>query len=158
MPKAEDLFLKQLKERFINDLLECFEEVFYELAGESMEMAIAKDVYAKYRPSRSPRGYKRRKYDGGLIAHENFNIQIYREGDKVIGYVRNMAHGVGKAYMLDEVIVEGDMYDWTTSAIYKMQPFPRDFYKGTIERIETSRWQYHVRRLMNQRGWKTRGK
>ena len=158
MPKAEDLFLKQLKERFINDLLECFEEVFYELAGESMEMAIAKDVYAKYRPSRSPRGYVRRKNHGGLSDPRNFNIQIYREGDKVIGYVRNMTHGVGKAYMLDEVIVEGDMYDWTTSAIYKMQPFPRDFYKGTIERIETSRWQYHVRRLMNQRGWKTRGK
>ena len=55
------VFFEQLKEKFIEDLLECFEEVFYELAGESMELAIAKDVYAKYRPSRSPRGYKRRK-------------------------------------------------------------------------------------------------
>ena len=153
-----DVIFEQVKEKFINDLLECFEEVFYELAGESMELAIAKDVYAKYRPSQSPRGYDRRKFNGGLIAHENYNIQIYREGDKVIGYVRNMAHGVGKAYMLDEAIVEGDQYDWVTSAIYRMQPFPRDFYQGTIERIEKSRWQYHVRRLMNQRGWKTRGK
>ena len=76
MPKAEDLFLKQLKERFINDLLECFEEVFYELAGESMEMAVHKEVYAKYRPSRSPRGYKRRKNHGGLSDPRNFNIQI----------------------------------------------------------------------------------
>ena len=157
MPSIEDALYEQIKEKFISDLLECFEEVFYELAGESMQMAVHKDVFAKYRPSQSPRGYKRRKHDG-LDDPQNFNIQIYREGDKVIGYVKNMAHGVGKAYMLDEAIVEGDQYDWVTSAIYRMQPFPRDFYQGTIERIEASRWQYHVRRLMNQRGWKTRGK
>ena len=73
MPSVEDALMEQIKEKFISDLLECFEEVFYELAGESMELAIAKDVYAKYRPSQSPRGYDRRKFNGGLIAHENYN-------------------------------------------------------------------------------------
>ena len=36
-----------LNEAFLKDLRECFEEVFYELAGECMELAIHKDVYAK---------------------------------------------------------------------------------------------------------------
>lgn len=149
--------MEQIKEKFINDLLECFEEVFYELAGESMQMAIHKEVFAKYRPSQSPRGYKRRKHDG-LDDPNNFQINIYREGDKVIGYVRNIATGAGKAYMLDEIIESGIGYDWVSSAIYRLQPYPRPFYDNTIERIEASRWQYHVRRLMNQRGWRTRGK
>ena len=55
MPSVEDALMEQIKEKFISDLLECFEEVFYELAGESMQMAVHKDVFAKYRPSQSKR-------------------------------------------------------------------------------------------------------
>lgn len=143
-----------ISKAFLQDLRECFEEVFYELAGESMEMAIHKEVYAKYRPG----AYQRRKRNGGLSDPRNFNIEIYRDGDDIVGYVKNTATGVGKALYLDEAIVEGNQYDWSDSAIAQMQPFPRDFYKGTIDRIEKARWQYHVRRLMNQRGWSTRGK
>ena len=143
-----------LNEAFLKDLRECFEEVFYELAGECMELAIHKDVYAKYKPSY----YQRRKNHGGLSDPRNFNIDIFRDGDDIVGYVKNTATGVGRAWRLDEAIVEGNQYDWCGSRIYNMQALPRDFYKGTIERIEKSRWQYHVRRLMNQRGWVTRGK
>ena len=158
MPNIEDALLEQIKEKFINDLLECFEEVFEEVAKESMRVAVNKEVYAKYTPSQSPRGYRRRRDDGGLSDTRNYLIDIYREGDTVIGYVRNMTTGKYKAYMLDEIIESGEGYDWTTSAIYKLQPFPRHMYDGTIERIEKSRWQYHVKKLMNQRGWKSKGR
>ena len=143
-----------LREVFLKDLRECFEEVFYELAGECMELAIHKEVYAKYTPSY----YQRRKNRGGLSDPKNFNIETHRDGDDIVGYVKNTATVVFRVCLLDEAIVEGNQYDWCGSRIYNMQPFPRDFYKGTIERIEKSRWQYHVRRLMNQRGWSTRGK
>ena len=38
MPNIEDALLEQIKEKFINDLLECFEEVFEEVD--------AYDIYA----------------------------------------------------------------------------------------------------------------
>ena len=156
----------KINELFLKDLYECFEEVFYELAMESMEMAVHKDVYAKYTPSgkgtaytNGVGGYRRRKGKGGLSDPSNFDIQIYQQPNgNIVGYVRNITRGVGKAFELDEVIVNGMGYDWTESRIYNMQPFPRDFYQGTIDRIEASIWVYHVRRLMNQRGWHTVGK
>lgn len=156
----------KINELFLKDLYECFEEVFYELAMESMEMAVHKDVYAKYTPSGKGNaytngvgGYRRRKGKGGLSDPSNFDIQIYQQPNgNIVGYVRNITRGVGKAFELDEVIVSGMGYDWTDSRIYRMQPFPRDFYQGTIDRIEASNWVYHVRRLMNQRGWRTVGK
>ena len=156
----------KINELFLKDLYECFEEVFYELAMESMEMAVHKDVYAKYTPSgkgtaytHGVGGYQRRKGKGGLSDPSNFDIQIYQQPNgNIVGYVRNITRGVGKAFELDEVIVSGMGYDWTDSRIYRMQPFPRDFYQGTIDRIEASNWVYHVRRLMNQRGWRTVGK
>lgn len=156
----------KINELFLKDLYECFEEVFYELAMESMEMAVHKDVYAKYTPSgkgtaytNGVGGYRRRKGKGGLSDPSNFDIQIYQQPNgNIVGYVRNITRGVGKAFELDEVIVNGMGYDWTESRIYNMQPFPRDFYQGTIDRIEASNWVYHVRRLMNQRGWHTVGK
>ena len=124
-----------------------------ELATHCMDMAITHEVYAKYRGT-----YKRRRENGGLRDHSNYNIEVYRDGDSIIGYVKNVATGVGRAYRLDEAIVYGDQYDWELSRIYKMQPFPRDFYQGTIDRIEASNWVYHVRRKMNMRGWHTVGK
>lgn len=142
-----------LREAFLKDLKECFEAVFIELATHCMDMAITHEVYAKYRGT-----YKRRRENGGLRDHSSYNIEVYRDGDSIIGYVKNVATGVGRAYRLDEAIVYGDQYDWELSRIYKMQPFPRDFYQGTIDRIEASNWVYHVRRKMNMRGWHTIGK
>ena len=145
----------EINQLFLKDLYECFYEVFYELAGECMELAVSKEVYAKYRPME----YVRRKNKGGLTDPKNFDIQIYQQTNgNIVGYVRNTARGVGRAFELDEVIVSGMGYDWEDSKIYKMQPFPRDFYSATIDRIESSRWKYHVRRLMNKRGWHTVGK
>lgn len=151
---------KVIEEMFMADLLECFKEIFYDIAVQSMQIAVHKDVYAKYRSTGSPyRRYKRRKEEGGLSDPRNFDIQIYREKNgNIIGYVKNITRGVGKAYELDAAIVYGDQYDWLASKIYRLQPFPRDFYQGTIDRIEDSNWVYKVRRLMNQRGWKTTGK
>jgi hypothetical protein len=160
----------EIHQRFLADLYECFKEVFYDLAVKSMHEAVHKDVYAKYRPGGSPNryasdvlgvrgGYQRRKDSGGLSDPRNFDIRIFQEENgNIIGYVKNETKGVGKAFELDEVIVSGMGYDWTESRIYRMQPFPRDFYQGTIDRIEATNWVYHVRRLMNQRGWHTIGK
>lgn len=153
----------EINQLFLKDLYECFEEVFYELASECMELAIHKEVYAKYRPMQ----YKRRKsneslsdpHNLGLSNPKNFDIRIYQQTNgNIVGYVRNTTKGVGKAFELDEIIVNGFGYDWENSKIYHMQPFPRDFYSGTIDRIEASRWKYHVRRLMNKKGWHTVGK
>ena len=81
-----------------------------------------------------------------------------RQTGNIIGYVKNVATGEGNAWELDQVIVEGVGYDWVTSNIYYLQPFPRDFYKGTIERIEAENWQWKVRKKMKERGWKPVGK
>ena len=153
-----DELMEAIKEKFMQDLLECFEEVFVDLARESMKSAIKSEVYAKYRPQ-GYRQYHRRKEQGGLIDDRNIIVEVYRTKDgNIIGHVKNITTGAGKAYELVDVIESGIGYDWETSKIFKMQPYPRPFHENTIERIEKSRWQYHVRRLMNQRGWKTRGK
>lgn len=147
---------KIVEEAFMQDLHDCFKEVFEELARESMKMAIKKDVYARYRAT----GYKRRKEDGGLLDDDNINVMVYRDSHtgNIIGYAKNTATGEGNAWELDRVIVEGVGYDWETSNIYFLQPFPRDFYKGTIERIETANWQWKVRRKLQARGWRAVGK
>ena len=146
----------EINKLFLADLYECFEIVFEDLAKESMGLAISKEVYAKYRPML----YKRRRnQNGGLADPSNFDVQIFQQDNgNIVGIVKNTARGVGKAFEMDEVIVSGMGYDWEDSKIYHMQPFPRDFYSATIERIEASRWKYRVRRLMNQRGWHTVGK
>lgn len=145
-----------INEMFMKDLLECFKEIFIDLAKESMRLSIVHNVYAKYRPS----SYKRRREDGGLIADKNMNVEVYRDKTtgNIIGYVKNLATGVNRAYELDGVIESGIGYDWDESRIFKMMPYPRPFYQGTIDRIEASNWVYHVRRKMNMRGWHTVGK
>lgn len=156
MDKQISAFASEVHEMFMQDLLECFEEVFVDLARESMKQSIKHNVYSKYRPG----AYVRRRENGGLIADENIFVEVYRDKTtgNIIGYVKNITEGVGNAYELDEVIESGIGYDWEDSKIFNLQPFPRPFYDDTIVRIEKANWLWKVRKKMQERGWRAVGK
>lgn len=137
-------------ELFYKDLLECFKEVFKEIARESMKDSIKQNVYAKYTPTL----YERRMEQGGLIDDRNIIVDIYRDSTtgNIVGFVKNITTGVGKAYELIPIIESGKGYDWDMSKIAQSQ-LPRPFYEATITKIEASRWQNKVSRLLRARGW-----
>lgn len=114
---------KQATKVLINDVAN--------VAKEEMSQTIKEEVYKSY----SPTEYERREDDGGLS--DVRNMVAKPEGNNEIS-IRNMTTGSGDDYsqLIDQIIVYGQGYTWEESEIYKMQPFPRDFYKMTAERLK----------------------
>lgn len=100
----------------IQDVLE------HEVAGvvkEHMGLAVKTSVYDAY----APECYKRRMSNGGLSAIENIEAKV--EGNTLTVRDNTPLDNERTDYALDEIIVNG----------YGNQPFPRDFYEETIERL-----------------------
>ena len=91
-----------------------------ETVKENMKAAIDENVYNAY----TPEYYHRRMENGGLADKDNMEATI--SGNVLM--VRDVAPlDNGRTdYELDRIIVEG----------LGKQPFPRDFYGGTAERLE----------------------
>ena len=112
-----------------------------EKVKDNMTSAINKTVYAAY----TPEYYDRRMGNGGLIDKGNMEANIF--GNALT--VHNIAPlDNGKTdYALDEIIVNG----------WGKQPFPRDFYGDTVERLENNG--EHVEAMKNglrKRGYKVK--
>lgn len=131
--------LNQLFARLEQDIQDTLNEEVTDCVKDEMEFEIQMNVYNAY----SPLYYKRRGYNGGLIAKENMESKV--EGNTLT--VKDIAplNGNSKSgWELDEIVVNG----------YGNQPFPRDFYFDTKERLEEHG--YHTEALkdgMRKRGY-----
>lgn len=102
---------------------------------EEMVEATETAVYSQYDPTQ----YIRRRGNDGLEDIRNIDYEdVSKTEIDVRNYARtNPAYGGGNEF-LDEFIVYGDRYTWTHSRIYQMQPFRRDFYFETMQRLQSN--------------------
>ena len=132
--------LNQLFARLEQDIQDTLREDVADCVKDEMQFEIDMNVYNAY----SPLYYKRRGYNGGLIAKENMESKV--EGNtltvKDIAPL-NKSDSSNSNWELDEIIVNG----------YGNQPFPRDFYFDTKERLEEHG--YHTEAL--KKGMRKRG-
>ncbi|WP_127566596.1 hypothetical protein [Paenibacillus xylaniclasticus] len=104
-----------------------------ETVTKEMSETIKDVTYNEYDPSE----YVRRMDGGGISDVRNYTVEII--GDNTIS-ITNDATGADDDFgkPLDEIIVSGTGYTWKNSGIYKMQPYPRDFYSDTVERLKNN--------------------
>jgi hypothetical protein len=101
---------------------------------DEMVKGIQMEVYARYNPTQ----YKRRYGNGGLEDKNNMVSNVSVEGNRIYIDLENVTRGAGdNSYQrIDDIIVSGTGYTWRKSNIYKMQPYPRDFYDRTQRIID----------------------
>lgn len=147
---------KQIMSRFIEDLTDVLKgseckRYFFKMMTQSIE----EEVYDRYEPKQ----YDRRRDNKGLTDEENYlyEVDINKDGIKI--FMKNMTTGKGRAFMIDEGIVEGvNFYDWDRSEIYILQQnggFPRDFYtymEILVEDDDTLK--SIIKKQMSKKGWK----
>jgi hypothetical protein len=125
---------------------------------QEMSEEIIEDTYTAYQ-SEADEPYVRRGLDGGLADTRNMTVEII--GDNTISITNdtgeNPAYGGNPYSPIDGIIVSGRGYTWKKSEIYRLQPFPRDFYAGTIARLKKNN--KHIQALkmgMRKRGFDIR--
>ena len=125
-----------------------------EVVKQNMSETIIEETYTAYE-SEAIEPYERRGLDGGLA--DTSNMVVERIDDTTI-IIRNLTPG-NDSYSIytdgpiDRIIVYGTGYQWDRSKIYRLQPFPRDFYAGTKARLEKNK--NHIIAFKN--GLKKRG-
>lgn len=145
----------QIMNKFYKDLYvvlnsnEC-RRYFFELMTQSIE----EEVYDRY----EPKEYKRRREDKGLIDEDNYTYSVKLNKQGITVYMKNITRGVGRAFMIDEGIVEGiNFYDWEKSEIYRRQQsggFPRDFYTYMEVLVEKdNKLKSIIQKQMSKKGW-----
>lgn len=140
------LELKVLARQFkdINSLLDALQaeinkalrDEVAKITVQTMNEAVKEDVYSSYDPTL----YIRREEDGGLSDTRNMTVELI--GNDTIS-ITNDTRGNDDysntegwdSGAIDGIIVTGHGYNWSKSKIYKLQPFPRDFYAGTVARL-----------------------
>lgn len=134
---------KALYDQICETVKRTIEENAIEYIYEVMQNTIYSSVYQQY----SPTQYKRRlKDNGGLadISQFSYKINMSSKGFTLNVFDNARAVGDNEGDYLDEIIVNGDMYTWKDSNIYKQQPFERDFYQATLEALLDNGVLYHI--------------
>ena len=126
-----DKIVAEIKQTVIDDCLK--------LMYEKMQEMVYKTVYNEYSPTQYIRRYDS---NGGLgdIGTYDFEIDNVNSNGFVLRMYSNATgnenyNGNLVDEPIDECIVEGDKYSWEDSGIYKAQPYPRDFYKATLDSL-----------------------
>jgi hypothetical protein len=135
MPKFRDL--QSLLSHVKKQALDTLQNEVSEVVKQNMSDTIIEETYTAYE-SDAFVPYERRGLDGGLA--DTSNMVVKKIGDNTI-IIRNLTIGNSKypSYddePIDRIIVSGVGYRWTGSKIYRLQPFPRDFYSGTKVRLK----------------------
>lgn len=105
----------------VNDVLQ--KEVFTDVSNE-IQKSIQKDVYEAYTPTSYIRTGEMKSPE--LIHKEMLGNGVMKITHKRIDGTKNVSN----------IIEKGIGYTWINSSIYKSQPFPRKFMKGTTFRIK----------------------
>lgn len=117
------------------DIAEALRNEVLDTVKEEMVKAVDTSVYSKYDPSQ----YVRRYDNDGLGDIRNIDYEdVSKTEIDIRNFTRTNPNYGGGNEFLDEYIVYGDRYDWTRSRIYQMQPFRRDFYFETMQRLQSS--------------------
>lgn len=111
--------LNSLFNHIENDMQNTLENEVAETVEDDMLISIHNDVYGAY----SPEYYKRRMENGGLSDRNNLETSVH-DGVLKVRDVAPLDNG-RTDYALDEIIVKG----------WGKQPFPRNFYNRTEERL-----------------------
>lgn len=111
--------LNDLMKHIENDVQDVLENEVAETVKDELVTSIHDDVYAAY----SPEHYLRRMENGGLSDRNNLEATV-RDGVLMVKDVAPLDNG-RTDYALDDIIVHG----------YGNQPFARDFYSRTEERL-----------------------
>lgn len=123
---------------FYNQICETVKQTVIENAIDYIYEVMREEIYLTVYNVYTSKDYKRR-YDsnGGLadMSQFNYKINVTNNGFTIDVYDDAKGNGDNSNEYLDEIIVKGDMYTWEESDIYKMQPFPRDFYQATLESL-----------------------
>lgn len=114
--------LNALMKHIEKDMQKVLENEVAETVKENMKAAVDENVYDVF----TPEFYNRRMENGGLTDSNNLQATI-SENVLTVRDVAPLDNG-RTDYELDEIIVKG----------WGKQPFPRDFYGGTAERLENN--------------------
>lgn len=125
-----------------------------ESVKQNISETVIQETYTAYE-SDAIQPYERRGLDGGLADTSNMVVKKINETTILI---RNLTPGNSRYSLhtngpIDKIIVYGTGYQWDRSKIYRLQPFPRDFYAGTKARLEKNK--NHIIAFKN--GLKKRG-
>lgn len=104
-----------------------------QVATQEMSDTIKEVEYPKYEPTT----YVRQMDEGGLSDVRNMQVEVI--DDNTISITNERMDG---SRDVAEIFATGIGYSWKNSEIYRMQPFPRDFYADTVERLKQN--QKHV--------------
>lgn len=147
---------KKMMDTFLDHLIDVIKKDCKNYFIEKMQEAVQKVVYDEYAPTQ----YERRGEDGGLKDPSNYLLEAFfdRNG-RVCIFMKNMTHGVGKAYYIDEGIVTGEnFYDWQRSKAYYYANnggFARDFYTYMeYEVVKDKKLERLIEQGMRKKGWK----
>ena len=155
MDKELMSFHKEIMDKFLDDLLYVIENTCAQYFIEKMQDAVQKAVYDEYQPT----DYYRREEKGGLKDPSNYTMKVFFDRDgRVCVFMKNMTHGVGAAYYIDEGIVTGkNFYDWKRSKAYYLAThggFSRDFYTYMeYSVVGDAKLQNLIEKGMRKRGW-----
>jgi hypothetical protein len=105
-------------------------------AIDEMSTTILEETYPAYR-SEAKNPYIRRGLHDGLADKSNISVEIIDDNTISIENLTtgNTRYPGSTSGAIDGLIVRGTGYTWRESAIYRLQPFPRDFYAGTVARL-----------------------
>jgi hypothetical protein len=98
-----------------------------ETVTQEMSDTIKEVEYPKYEPTM----YERLGDQGGLSDVHNMQVEVI--DDNTIQITNERMDG---SRDVAEIFATGIGYTWRNSEIYHMQPFPRDFYADTVERLK----------------------
>lgn len=115
--------LNDLMKHIENDVQDVLENEVAETVKDDLSISIHNDVYAAY----SPEYYLRRMENGGLSDRGNLKATVY-DGVLKVKDVAPLDNG-RKDWKLDDIIVHG----------YGNQPFARNFYSRTEERLRDTK-------------------
>jgi hypothetical protein len=104
-----------------------------QVATQEMSDTIKEVEYPKY----EPKTYVRQMDEGGLSDVRNMQVEVI--DDNTIQITNERMDG---SRDVAEIFATGIGYSWKNSEIYHLQPFPRDFYADTVERLKQN--QKHV--------------
>ncbi|GAV11285.1 hypothetical protein [Paenibacillus sp. NAIST15-1] len=135
MPKNDFSDLKSLFKYIESQSAKSLKSDVAPTARQEMSETIQEVTFSQYDPSQ----YVRRELRGekGLSSIENIQVELV--DDHTIS-IENVTTGDDDDYgrPIDEIMVTGTGYTWERSRIYKNQPYPRDFYQDTADRLKAN--------------------
>ena len=120
-------------------------------ARKALREAI-REAYNEYTSS-ADNPYKRREYRRGGLLDRNYMMDYISSDGLSVRVRQESPSPVGGKYLVDVYVTRGDLYNWESSEIYGLQPFPRDFYFYAKFKLE-ERLPELVKDAFEQRGIK----